>query len=261
MRSLADAHRLRDAAAGARSAVVVGSGFIGCEAAASLAARGLDVVLVTQEEAPQQARLGAEAGARIAGWLRESGIRVVTAADVTGIVDGHRVETDTGGYTADLVLTAAGIEPHVGLGRDAGLEVRNGRVVVDASMRSSAPDVWAAGDVALAHNASAGRELMVEHWGEALAMGEVAGTVAAGRAAEWAQAPGFWSDIGGGMLKYVAWGDGFATASLVDHGGGAFTVWYGRDGVTVGVLTYEADDDNDRGRELVESGAPLPVSP
>ena len=76
-------------------------------------------------------------------------------------------------------------------------------------MRTSAADVYAAGDVAFAFNADADRHLAVEHWGEALNMGEVAGRAIAGEDAQWDVAPGFWSTIGERTLKYVAWGDGF----------------------------------------------------
>ncbi len=96
---------------------------------------------------------------------------------------------------------------------------------------------------------------MVEHWGEALRMGEVAGTTAAGGEDSWSQAPGFWSEIGTHTLKYSAWGDGHDSTRFVDHEDGGFTVWYGRAGTTVGVLTHEADDDYERGQRLVEQGA------
>ena len=131
-------------------------------------------------------------------------------------------------------------------------------MVVDERMRTDQPGLLAAGDVAYARNAAAGRHLVVEHWGEALAMGTVAGTTAAGGNTRWAQAPGFWSMIGDHALKYVAWGDGYQQAQLIDHGGGAFTVWYSTEGVTVGVATHQADNDYERGRELVEQAKPLP---
>ena len=118
--------------------------------------------------------------------------------------------------------------------------------------------MFAAGDVALARNAAAGRRLPVEHWGEALNHGEVAGRTAAGEQAVWDAAPGFWSTIGDRTLKHVAWGDGFDEARWIDHPGGAFTVWYGAEGTTVGVLAHERDEDYERGRELVERGRPLP---
>jgi NADPH-dependent 2,4-dienoyl-CoA reductase/sulfur reductase-like enzyme len=125
-------------------------------------------------------------------------------------------------------------------------------------MRTEHAGVYAVGDVAFARNAAAGRRRAGAHWGEALNMGAVAGRVIAGEDAAWDVAPGFWSTIGAHTLKYVAWGDGFDETRVVDHGAGAWTVWYGQNGVTVGVLTHERDEDYERGRELIETGAPLP---
>jgi NADPH-dependent 2,4-dienoyl-CoA reductase/sulfur reductase-like enzyme len=239
LRSLADAHALRAAAERADEATVVGSGFIGCEAAASLAMRGLKVTLVSDEDIPHAARLGEEAGRRIAGFLTELGVTLRLGEQLEAVPDG-------------LVLMATGVRPR---GDIAGADAR---IPVDARMRTRTPNVYAVGDVALAHNASAGRPLPVEHWGEALNMGEVAGRTIAGQDAEWDVAPGFWSTIGAHTIKYVAWGDGFDEARVVDHGGGAWTVWYGAKGVTVGVLAHERDEDYETGRTLIETGAPLP---
>lgn len=239
LRSLADAHALRAAAEKAQTATVVGSGFIGCEAAASLAMRGLEVTLVSDEEIPHAKRLGEEAGRRIAGFLEDLGVRLRLGEQLAEVPDG-------------LVLMATGVQPR---GAAAGAD---GRIGVDARMRTRHENLYAVGDVALAHNASAGRPLAVEHWGEALNMGEVAGLTLAGQDAQWDVAPGFWSTIGAHTVKYVAWGDGFDEARLVDHGGGAWTVWYGDKGVAVGVLTHERDEDYEAGRTLIETGAPLP---
>jgi 3-phenylpropionate/trans-cinnamate dioxygenase ferredoxin reductase subunit len=125
-------------------------------------------------------------------------------------------------------------------------------------MRSSDPAVLTAGDVAYAVNAAAGRRLMVEHWGDAVTMGRIAGQTAAGRDAAWAGVPGFWSAIGDRTLKYAARGDGYDRARLDEHDGEAFTVWYERDGAAAGVLTHEADRDYERGRELIGAGQPAP---
>src|SRR5262249_17269053 len=86
--------------------------------------------------------------------------------------------------------------------------------------------------------ASAGRALRVEHWGDALGQGEVAGRCAAGEHVQWEAVPGFWSTIGNHTLKYAAWGDGFDLSRFEQHAGGAFTVWYGRDEEIVGVLAH-----------------------
>jgi NADPH-dependent 2,4-dienoyl-CoA reductase/sulfur reductase-like enzyme len=256
LRSRRQAAELRDAAAAARSAVVVGSGFIGCEAAASLARRGLAVTLVSMEDGPQAARLGDAASQVLRGWLEDEGVSLRLGVKVEALEAG-RVRL-AGGNSAEgeLLLVAGGVEPEAGIAAEAGLKIENGRVLVDAHMRSSDASVLAAGDVAFAFNAAAGRHLAVEHWGEALAMGRVAGQTAAGTESSWAEVPGFWSTIGDRTLKYAAWGDGFDDASLVDHGGGAFTVWYSRDGAMVGVLTHDADHDYERGRHLIEQHQP-----
>jgi NADPH-dependent 2,4-dienoyl-CoA reductase/sulfur reductase-like enzyme len=249
LRSLATARVLQLRAETAKTALVVGSGFIGCEAAASLAMRGLDVTLASDEDIPHASRLGEEAGRRITQWLEALGITLKLGEAVEAVPED----------AAELILMAAGVTPRAGLAEPAGLKTEHGRIVVDAQMRTSADGVYAAGDVAFAYNAKAQRHLAVEHWGEALNMGEVAGRAIAGDAdASWNVAPGFWSTIGTNTLKYVAWGDGFDETKVVDHPGGGWTIWYGSEGRTVGVLTHEADADYERGRTLVEAGAPLP---
>ncbi len=260
LRSLAAARALRDHAARARRAVVIGSGFIGCEAAASLAMRGLRVTLISDEDVPHATRLGEDAGRRIAAWLEEHGVRLRLGAGVSAIERGTAVHVAGAAdvVEADLVVMAAGMRPQGALAETAGLAVHEGRVVVDERMRTSDPGVLAAGDVAWARNAAAGRHLAVEHWGDALAMGEVAGRTTAGVDGAWDAAPGFWSTIGERTLKYAAWGDGHDETRLVQHAGGGWTIWYGRAGTTVGVLCHDADEDYERGRALVERGAPLP---
>ena len=99
-------------------------------------------------------------------------------------------------------------------------------MLVDASMRSSDPAVLAVGDIAAAQHARAGRRLRVEHWGDALAHGEVAGRTLAGEDAAWTTAPGFWTTIGDHTLKYSAWGDGFDEARVEAEGDAHLVVRY-----------------------------------
>jgi 3-phenylpropionate/trans-cinnamate dioxygenase ferredoxin reductase subunit len=258
MRVLEDSERLAERARAASRGVVIGSGFIGCEAAASLAIRGLEVTLVSVEPVPQAARLGADAGERIVSWLREAGVTLILDAEVEAIEDARRVRVAGGpALDADVVLLATGVAPAGELAGAMGLELHDGAVPVDASMRTESPFLSAAGDVAWAFNGSAGRRLRVEHWGDALAQGEIAGRALAGEEAEWNEVPGFWSTIGSHTIKYAAWGDGFDEDRVVDYGHGAFTIWYARDGVAVGVLTHERDEDYQRGRKLIARGERL----
>lgn len=256
LRSLADAQRLRDGSSGADSAVVIGAGFIGCEAAASLARRGVSVTLVAPNAAPQDNRLGAEAGERLRTLVTSTGARYVGGVAVEAIRD-DAVQLDNGvTIRCDLVLAATGVRPQSGLAEQAGLKIADSRVVVGADMRTSAPDVFAVGDVASAFNASAGRHVSVEHWQDAVDHGEVAGAAAAGIDRRWDGVPGFWTTIDDATVKHHAWGDGYDRVRLIDREDG-FTAWYERDGATVGVLTLNADDDYDRGEALIKNAQPV----
>ncbi|MCV7174118.1 FAD-dependent oxidoreductase [Mycobacterium manitobense] len=258
LRSMADAQRLRETAERSTSAVVIGAGFIGCEAAASLAMRGVSATLVAPSAAPQAKRLGERAGARIVDMLNAAGARYTGSVKVEAVESGAVRLDDGTSISADLILAATGVHPRSTLAESAGLAVDDGRVLVDGGMRTSADGVFAAGDVAWAHNAAAGRRIAVEHWQDAVDQGAVAGANAAGAADQWSSVPGFWTTIGEATLKYHAWGDGHDEAHFVEREDG-FTVWYERGGAVVGVLTHNADDDYDRGEELVEKGRPLPA--
>jgi NADPH-dependent 2,4-dienoyl-CoA reductase/sulfur reductase-like enzyme len=248
-------HRLT---AGTRVAVI-GSGFIGCEIAASLRRRGHPVTLVSDEPAPNERRLGPEAAAEIAGWLREDGVDTHFGSPVDAIErDGDALTLQAGDtrVTTSVVVMASGVAPRGELAAAAGVQLRDGAIPTDSAMRTTLPDVLAAGDVCLAENATAGRPLHVEHWGDALGQGEVAGRSAAGVPVHWEDVPGFWSTIGGRTLKYSAWGDGFDEVAFERHAAGGFTAWYGRDGRVVGVLAHEADEDYERGGEQIAQRAP-----
>jgi NADPH-dependent 2,4-dienoyl-CoA reductase/sulfur reductase-like enzyme len=240
------------------SAVVIGSGFIGCEIAASLRMRGHRVELVSDESAPNAARLGDEASRELARWLdeQEVSLHFGTAVDrIRRTADGFEVIADGGGVEGDVVVMATGVAPRGELAAAAGIELFDGAIPVSADMRSARADVLAAGDVCRAENVAAGRPLRVEHWGDALTQGEIAGATAAGKTAAWDQVPGFWSTIGSRTLKYAAWGDGFDQTRFERHPTGGFTAWYGRDQRIVGVLSHEADEDYERGTELIGRGA------
>ena len=258
LRSLADAAALREAAKDASTAVVIGAGFIGCEAAASLALRGMSVTLVAPETLPQEARLGSAAAERLRELVIQAGARYVGGVNVEEINDvGLRLDN---GVTidCDLILAATGVAPQHRLAADAGLDVRDSRIVVDTDMSTSTKGVYAAGDVALARHAVAGRHLAIEHWQDATDQGAIAGTSAAGKRATWDGVPGFWSTIGEATIKYHAWGDGYQRSRMLSHPEG-FTVWYEADDAVVGVLTHNADDDSDLGQRLIAERRPAPV--
>ena len=258
LRSLADAQLLREAAVKAGSAVVIGAGFIGCEAAASLAMRGVTTTLVAPDQLPQAKRLGEQTPASASNvcWATPECVMPGRCRSTASPREpparrwnDHRMRSRR---RRDRRRTS------VSVGLRCWYQTSDGRIVVDAHMRTSVENVYAAGDVALAYNSLAGRPVAVEHWQDAVDQGEIAGAAAAGQTREWDAVPGFWTTIGEATLKYHAWGDGFDRARFVDHGGG-FTVWYERDHATVGVLTLNADKDYDRGQELIQRKSPIPL--
>jgi NADPH-dependent 2,4-dienoyl-CoA reductase/sulfur reductase-like enzyme len=256
IRTVVDSELLAEHAG--ETVVVVGSGFIGCEAAASLAMLGGDVTMATIEASPQIARLGDEVSARIRGWLEDYGVTLMAEATLAEIVTTESVLArfeDGREASAAGVLLAMGVDRNDELAAGAGVEVDEG-VLVDAAMVSSDPRLLAAGDVAYAENATAGRRLRVEHWGEALNMGAVAGATLAGASAGWSVVPGFWSQIGEHTLKYAGWGDGFDKVRFEAGEDGAFVASYGRDGELVGVLTHDDDEAYETGKQRIEERAP-----
>lgn len=255
LRSFADAVALKMAARYADCAVVIGGGLIGCEAAACLAALGVATMVVAAEHVPLQRRFGVEAGERVAKILSDNGVRFAGETTVAAIEDG-RVLLGTGEVVdADLVICATGVRPDIRLAETAGLDTRDGRIVTDEHMHTSARNVYAAGDVALARNVTAGRPIPAEHWRDAAHEGFVAGLTAAGFPAAWDTVPGFSCTIGDSVLKYRGWGLGYDN-SRIDHHHNGFTVWYESDGEVVGVLTLNADEDHRRAGQLLRAGSP-----
>jgi 3-phenylpropionate/trans-cinnamate dioxygenase ferredoxin reductase subunit len=243
--------------AGGTSVVVIGSGFIGCEIASSLRIRGHAVTVVSNETTPNAARLGDDAAARLRDWLEDDGVELClgcAAERIEPVGGGVEVHAGDRRVAGRLAVMAAGVSPRAELALQAGLTLEDGAIPVSAAMRSERDGLLAAGDACKADNVRAGRSLRVEHWGDALSQGEIAGASAAGAEAQWDEVPGFWSTIGRRTLKYAAWGDGYDESDLRSHDDGGFTARYGRDGKLVGILAHEADDDYERGREQIARG-------
>jgi 3-phenylpropionate/trans-cinnamate dioxygenase ferredoxin reductase subunit len=239
--------------------IVIGSGFIGCEIAASLRRGGHPVTLVSDEAAPNIRRLGDEAAAELAGWLREDGVSLRLGRRVESIARHGRALVLQAGderLEASVIVMSTGVAPRSELIGPHLSHLPDGAIPVDAAMRTSLPGVLAAGDVCLAVNAAAGRPLRVEHWGDALGQGAVAGRTAAGQSASWSEVPGFWSTIGGRTLKYVAWGDGFDQVAIRRTAQGGFVASYGRDGRLVGLLAHGDDEAYEQARAQIAAGAP-----
>ena len=242
LRSFADAVVLRMAAKNSESAVVVGGGLIGCEAASCLASRGIATTLVAPEAVPVERRFGLDVGERVAKMLSDNGVRFIGSTTVAAVGD-REVTLDSGAAVeAELVVSATGVRPDSRLAVAAGLDTDSGRILVDERMHTSAFNVYAAGDVALAYNVTAGRRIASEHWRDATEQGRIAGAVAAGYSAAWGDVPEFTCGIGRYELRYRGWGAGYQDCDMAENRDG-FTVIYRSGRQVVGVLTATANRD------------------
>lgn len=197
LRTVRDKERIAAAEQSSEGAVVVGLGFIGSEVAATLRTSGLKVTALDPLERPLAGAVGVEVADTVLELHREQGVEVHTGQEVVAFNGKGRVEavsTTAGTIPADFVVIGAGMVPNVELAVAAGIQV-DGGIVVDASCRTSAANVYAAGDAATHFNPRHGRHVRVEHWDHALKHAAVAARAMLGEPASYACDYWFWSDI------------------------------------------------------------------
>jgi 3-phenylpropionate/trans-cinnamate dioxygenase ferredoxin reductase component len=198
LRRVADSDQIRAAFAAASRVVVIGAGWIGLESAAAARAAGAEVTILESAELPLLRVLGKEVAQVFADLHRDQGVELrfgVQVAEITGsggrasgvrLADGSKV-------AADAIIVGVGITPNGQLAAAAGLQVGNG-IVVDARLRSSDPDIHAAGDVANAYHPVLGRHIRVEHWANALNQPQAAAKAMLGQDVGYDLIPYFYTD-------------------------------------------------------------------
>ena len=239
LRTFDESMALREHASAAQRAVVIGAGFIGCEVAASLRSLGVDVVLVEPQPTPLAAVLGEQIGELVARLHRDEGVDVrlgVGVAEVRG--DGHVdtvVLTDGTELTADVVVVGIGSRPATEWLQGSGIEVDNG-VLCDEAGRTSAPNVWALGDVASWRDPM-GHQARVEHWSNVADQARVVVPAMLGQDVPSAVVvPYFWSDQYDVKIQCLGEPEATDTVHLIEDDGRKFLAYYERDGVLVGVV-------------------------
>ncbi len=261
LRTVGDSEQLGAALRGGGQVVIAGAGWIGLETAAAAREYGCEVTIVEPESGVLQRSLGPELGEVFADLHRSHGVTFRFGeglSELTG--SGGAVTSAVTSSGAELpahtVIIAVGVLPNVGLAADAGLAVDNG-IVVDEALRTSDPDIFAAGDVANAFNTLLGRRVRVEHWANALTGGPVAARSMMGQDASYDWVPYFFSD------QYDL---GMETAGLPDPGSYDEVVYRGdkdslefisfwlADRVVVAGMNVNVWDVNEDIQALIRSG-------
>ncbi|MEU8117210.1 FAD-dependent oxidoreductase [Spirillospora sp. NPDC049024] len=264
LRTMADSAALKQALApGGRRVVVAGAGWIGLETAAAARAHGNEVTVIEPEPVPLHAAVGPELGGMFADLHRENGAVLRMDEGVAGFWGAGQVSAvvTSGGaeVPADVVVVGIGVRPNSGLAERAGLEVSDG-ILVDQSLRTSDPDVYAAGDVANAYNPLLGRRIRVEHWANALNGGPAAARAMLGRDVVYDRVPYFFSDqydLGMEMSGVAAPGEYDEVVYRGDVPGREFVAFWLSEGRVVAGMNVNVWDVTGDVQALIRSGRPV----
>ena len=240
LREIADVHALRAAIVPGARAVIVGGGYIGLEAAASLRKLGLDVTVLEAQSRVLQRVTAPEVSAFYARVHEEEGVRLVTQVAVEsiegeGCVHGVRLR-DGRWFDADLVIVGVGVLPAIALAEQAGVEVDNG-IVVNEHARTSDPDIYAIGDCTRHFNPIYARWLRLESVQNANDQARTAALALCGKPAAYRALPWFWSDQFDLKLQIAGLSEGFDDVVLRGdpRHGRSFAAFYYRQGRLIAV--------------------------
>jgi NADPH-dependent 2,4-dienoyl-CoA reductase/sulfur reductase-like enzyme len=260
-RTFDDYRRLREVAAGGTRFAVIGGGFIGSEVAAALRMQGCEVDMIVPEQGLGARVFPADLSAFLVDYYRGKGVEMRIGEGVKSLRDRDgkaTVETTLGKeVTADLAVAGLGIVPNTDLAEQSGLRVDNG-IIVDEYLRTSAPDIYAAGDVANFYNPVLGTRMRVEHEDNANTMGKAAGRSMAGAMEPYEHLPFFYSDLF--ELGYEAVGDLDSRLESVSDWKQPFregVIYYLKAGRVRGVLLWNTWGQVDAARALIAESGPF----
>jgi 3-phenylpropionate/trans-cinnamate dioxygenase ferredoxin reductase component len=261
LRTVADSERIAERFERGRRVVVVGSGWIGAEIAASARMKGCEVTMIEMATLPLERVLGPEVGQIYLDVHRDHGVEFLPETTVErfeGEGSLERVLTRDGAMIeTDVAIVGVGVTPRVQLAEAAGLRVENG-ILVDERLESSVPGVFAAGDVANTHHPFYERRLRVEHWANALNQGPAAARAMLGEPVSYDEIPYFFSDQYETGMEYA----GFApewdeVVFRGDVAGREFIAFWLAEGRVVAGLNMNVWDVNEEIRELIRSRQPV----
>jgi NADPH-dependent 2,4-dienoyl-CoA reductase/sulfur reductase-like enzyme/nitrite reductase/ring-hydroxylating ferredoxin subunit len=226
LRSFADARALAKQAEPGRRAVIVGSSFIALEAAAALRKRGVAVTISGPERVPFERVLGAEIGGFLQRLHEANGVRFHLGTVAAGFAGGEVTLADGERLSADFLLLGIGVQPRIALGEAAGLNTGDGLLVSDM-LETSAPGIYAAGDIAAFPDPVTGEPTRIEHWVVAERQGQTVAANMLGHGKRFAAVPFFWTEQYGRSLRYVGHAAGWDEVKIDGEvGEGGFIARY-----------------------------------
>ena len=261
LRRVGDSDRIRDTFKSASRVLIIGAGWIGLEVAAAARIAGAGVTVLESAELPLLHVLGPQVAPVLADLHRAHGVDLrlgVRVAEITvsgGKATGARL-ADGSLIGADAVIVGIGAAPNTGLAEAAGLDVRDG-VVTDASLRTSDPAIYAAGDIARAFHPLLGTHIRVEHWANALHQPEVAARAMLGQDAAYDRVPYFYTDQYDLGMEYAGYaGPGGYDRVIVrgDAGKREFIAFWLSGGRVAAGMNVNTWDVNDAIQGLIRSG-------
>jgi len=261
LRTMPDAEALAAGLRTARHVVVVGAGLIGLETAAAARSHGAEVTVVELDRAPLRRVLGDEVAAVFTDLHQAHGVQFRFGTGVREFrgSDGRLasvVPTDGTELPADLAVVGVGIEPVTELAEAAGLAVDNG-IAVDAGLRTSDPDIYAAGDVASVAHPVLGKRIRVEHWSNALNGGRAAAHAMLGEPVSYDRMPYFFTDQYDLGMEYTGWVEpgGYDEVQWRgDREAREFVVFWKRDGRVLAGMHVNVWDAQEQVQALVRAG-------
>ncbi len=263
LRTIEDARKIRSRLGSARRVLCIGAGVIGLEIASSARARGADVTVLEALPRAMGRSVSPEGAAFVETLHRDAGVALHFGVIVDAIADTPgaelRVACRGGGeYVGDLVIAGVGMQRNLGLAEAAGLTLEGG-IVVDQFGRTSAPDIYAAGDVTAFHHPLFDRRLRLESWRHAQNHGIAVGKAMCGDMTPYDDIPWFWTDQHGVNLQVAGLpADAVHTIIRANAGSNVFTaVHLAEDGCVIGVTAANNPREIRAGQALIKSRRPV----